>query len=702
MLCNPVLVYLLKKSGIFAAKFFSMTNPFFTSFSTPYGVPPFDIIQEKHYAPAIKAGIKDQKQEIKAITSNPATSDFTNIILALESSGKIIRRTAAVMYNLSYANTTPLLQKIMQKLAPALSAHSDSIFMNVALFKRVKYVWDHRSQFGIKGEDFRLLELYYKNFIRSGANLSSADKKRVADINQRLTILSLQFGKNILDTINSFQLIIDDSNDLSGLPDDLVVAATETANICGHEGKWVFTLQNASVMPFLQYAENRKLRHEIWHAYVNKGNQGNASDNNGLIAEMVRLRAEKAVLLGYKSHAHYVLEEQMAKVPDQVSALLQQLWSQAIAMAQKEADTLQQSINQDGQPFKLEAWDWRYYAEKGRKQKYDFDETALKPYFSLETVQQGIFDIAQKLYGLTFVEVHHLPVYHPEVRTFEITEKGFKKTGILYLDYFPRSSKQGGAWMTTFVEQQKEKNKRVLPVISIVCNFTKQVGSTPSLLTFDEVNTFFHEFGHALHGLLSNVRYLSLSGTNVPTDFVELPSQIMENWCEDPELLRSYARHYLTDEKISDAIIEKMDKSRKYGQGFATVEYLSACLLDMAYHTLSDGNITNIQSFEEDTLRKAGLIPEIIPRYRSTYFSHIFAGGYSSGYYSYIWSEVLDADAFSVFKKKGLFDAETAISFRKTILEKGGTVDPMKLYVRFRGQKPDISPLLKKRGLDSA
>jgi len=679
-----------------------MSNPFFTSFSTTYGVPPFDIIQEKHYVPAMKTGIKEQKQEIKAITANPATPDFTNTILAIENSGKIIRRTAAVMYNLSYANTTPLLQKIMQKLAPSLSAHSDNIFMNVTLFKRVKYVWDHRSQFGIKGEDFRLLELYYKIFIRSGANLSSADKKKVSDINQRLTLLSLQFGKNILDTINSFQLIVKDSKDLSGLPDDLVVAAAETANINGHEGKWVFTLQNASVMPFLQYAENRKLRQEIWHAYVNKGNQGDGSDNNGVIAEMVRLRAEKAVLLGYKSHAHYVLEEQMAKVPDQVSALLQQLWLPALTMAQKEADTLQQSINFEGQPFKLEAWDWRYYAEKGRKQKYDFDETALKPYFSLETVQQGIFDIAQKLYGLTFVEVHQLPVYHPEVRTFEITEKGIKKTGILYLDYFPRSSKQGGAWMTTFVEQQKEKNKRELPVISIVCNFTKPLGSTPSLLTFDEVNTFFHEFGHALHGLLSNVRHLSLSGTNVPTDFVELPSQIMENWCEEPELLRSYACHYLTGEKISDAVIEKMDKSRKYGQGFATVEYLSACLLDMAYHTLSDGNITNVQSFEEETLQKAGLIPEIVPRYRSTYFSHIFAGGYSSGYYSYIWSEVLDADAFSVFKKKGLFDAETAISFRKNILEKGGTEDPMKLYVRFRGQKPDIAPLLKKRGLGSA
>ncbi len=676
-----------------------MTNPFLIPFSTPYGVPPFDIIQEKHYAAAIKAGIREQKQEIKAITSNPALPDFENTIVALENSGKIIRRAAAVMFNLSYANTTPRLQQIMQKMAPALSAHNDSIFMNVALFKRVKYVWKHYNRFGIKGEDFRLLELYYKNFIRNGANLSTTDKKKVADINQRLTILSLQFGKNILDTINTYQLVINDPKDLTGLSDDLIAAAAETANGCGHEGKWVFTLQNASVMPFLQYSDNRHLRREIWHAYVNKGNQGDACDNNPVITEMVRLRAEKATLLGYKSHADYVLEEQMAKSPDQVSDLLHQLWSPALAMAQKEADALQQAINLEKEPFKLEAWDWRYYAEKCRIQKYNFDESTLKPYFSLHTVQQGIFDIAQKLYGLTFVEVYHLPVYHPEVKTYEVSEKDGKQTGILYLDFFPRSSKQGGAWMTTFVEQQKEKNKRILPVISIVCNFTKPIGNTPSLLTLDEVNTFFHEFGHALHGLLSNVRYPSLAGTNVPTDFVELPSQIMENWCEEPEVLRSFARHYLTGETIAESVIDKMDKSRKYGQGFATVEYLAACLLDMAYHTMSDGNISDIQTFEQETFRKAGLMPEIVSRYRSTYFSHIFAGGYSSGYYSYIWSEVLDADAFSVFKHKGLFDADTASAFRKNILEKGGTDDPMKLYRRFRGQKPDIAPLLEKRGL---
>jgi peptidyl-dipeptidase Dcp len=676
-----------------------MPNPFLKSFNTAYGVPPFNIINEGHYAQAINAGIKEQKQEIKAITLNRALPDFANTILALENSGKVIRRTAAVMYNLSYANTTPRLQQIMQKLAPALSAHSDSIFMNISLFKRVKYIWDNQKMYRIKGEDFKLLELYYKNFIRSGANLSSKDKKKVADINQRLTILSLQFGKNILDTINTYQLVIDHPKDLSGLTDDLIAAAAEAAKGCGHEGKWVFTLQNASVIPFLQYADNRELRQKIWHAYVNKCNHGDDRDNITIITEMVRLRAEKAAILGYKSHAHYVLEEQMAKSPDQVSALLQQLWAPALAMAQKEADTLKQLIDNEGHTFKFEAWDWRYYAEKWKKQKYDLDDTVLKPYFSLDTVQQGIFDIVHKLYGLIFTEVHHIPVYHPEVRTFEITEKAGKKTGILYLDFFPRSSKQGGAWMTTFVEQQKQKNKRVLPVISIVCNFTKPIGDTPSLLTFDEVNTFFHEFGHALHGLLSNVRYPSLAGTNVPTDFVELPSQIMENWCEEPEVLKSYARHYLTGEAISDAVLEKMDKSRKYGQGFATVEYLAACSLDMAYHTLSDGIISDIQTFEDEKLNKAGLMPEIISRYRSTYFSHIFAGGYSSGYYSYIWSEVLDADAFALFKKKGLFDAETATSFRKNILEKGGTEDPLKLYIKFRGQKPDIGPLLKKRGL---
>ena len=676
-----------------------MNNPFLVPFNTPYGVPPFDIIQEKHFIPAIKAGMKEQKKEIKSIISNVNKPDFENTILLLENSGQIIRRTVAVLYNLSYANTSAPLQDIMQKVAPSLSAHNDYIFMNTSLIKRVKYIWDNQKSLHLKGEKFKLLELYYKTFVRNGANLKSNEKKRVAEINQKLSLLSLQFGKNILDTINDYKLIITDKADLAGLTEDLIAAASDNASKAGHPGKWIFTLQNASVMPFLQYSEHRSLRQTIWEAYTNKGNNGDDFDNNNIVSEIIKLRAEKANILGYSSHAHYVLEEQMAKSPDQVNDLLNKLWSPAIQVAKAEAGELQQMIRQEGHNYKLKAWDWRYYAEKLRKQKYDLDEVAMKPYFSLHQVQNGVFDTAKKLYGLSFVEVVNLPVYHQDVKAYEVTQNGNKKIGILYLDFFPRDTKQGGAWMTSYVSQDKTGKKRTLPVISIVCNFTKPVGNTPSLLTFDEVNTFFHEFGHALHGLLSDVTYHSLAGTNVPTDFVELPSQILENWCAERYVLKTYAFHYKTGESIPDDLITKMDTSSKYGQGFATVEYLAACMLDMGYHTLKDGNIAEIQKFEKETLLKIDLIEEIIPRYRSTYFSHIFAGGYSSGYYSYIWSEVLDADAFSVFKTKGLFDKDTADSFRKNILERGGSADPMKLYIKFRGKKPDIGPLLDKRGL---
>ena len=676
-----------------------MNNPFLVPFNTPYGVPPFDIIQEKHFIPAIKAGMKEQKKEIKSIISNVNKPDFENTILLLENSGQIIRRTVAVLYNLSYANTSAPLQDIMQKVAPSLSAHNDYIFMNTSLIKRVKYIWDNQKSLHLKGEKFKLLELYYKAFVRNGANLKSNEKSRVAEINQKLSLLSLQFGKNILDTINDYKLIITDKADLAGLTEDLIAAASDNASKAGHPGKWIFTLQNASVMPFLQYSEHRSLRQTIWEAYTNKGNNGDDFDNNNIVFEIIKLRAEKANILGYSSHAHYVLEEQMAKSPDQVNDLLNKLWSPAIQVAKAEAGELQQMIRQEGHNYKLKAWDWRYYAEKLRKQKYDLDEVAMKPYFSLHQVQNGVFDTAKKLYGLSFAEVVNLPVYHQDVKAYEVTQNGNKKIGILYLDFFPRDTKQGGAWMTSYVSQDKTGKKRTLPVISIVCNFTKPVGNTPSLLTFDEVNTFFHEFGHALHGLLSDVTYHSLAGTNVPTDFVELPSQILENWCAERYVLKTYAFHYKTGESIPDDLITKMDTSSKYGQGFATVEYLAACMLDMGYHTLKDGNIAEIQKFEKETLLKIDLIEEIIPRYRSTYFSHIFAGGYSSGYYSYIWSEVLDADAFSVFKTKGLFDKDTADSFRKNILERGGSADPMKLYIKFRGKKPDIGPLLDKRGL---
>ena len=676
-------------------------NPFFHPYNTTFGVPPFDLIKNSHFIPAITEGIKMQKEEIKAIIDNPATPDFSNTIEVIEDSGQIIKRTSSVLYNLSYANTSDELQKIMQKVAPKLSAHNDSIFMNGDLFKKVKYIWENRKQSKISGEKLRLLEVYFKTFVRNGANLNTKDKKRVADINQKLTILSLEFGKNILAATNEYQLIVDNEIDLVGLPKSSISAGKDTAISLNMPEKWVFTLQNSSVIPFLQYAENRSIRKEIWTAYSNKGNIGDKNDNNAILLKIVKLRAEKANILGYQSHAHYVLEEQMSKSPDQVKELLTKLWSPALEIAKKEANDLQNMILEEDNNFMLHAYDWRYYEGKLSKQKYDIDEEELKPYFSLANVQKGIFDVVHMLYGLTFTKNDELPTYHPDAHTYEVREANGKMTGILFLDFFPRDSKQGGAWMTSYVEQNKSAKKLILPVISIVCNFTKPTGDLPSLLTFDEVVTFFHEFGHALHGLLSDVNYATLAGTNVPTDFVELPSQIMENWASEPEVLKSYALHYETGKPIPNALIKKMDKSSKYGQGFATVEYLAASMLDMAYHTINkDLEIKDITEFEESLFEKIGLIPEIISRYRSTYFSHIFAGGYSSGYYSYIWSEVLDADAFALFKEKGIFDKNVAASFRKNILSKGGTMDPMKLHVKFRGQKPTIEPLLEKRGLN--
>ncbi|MBC7885583.1 MAG: M3 family metallopeptidase, partial [Saprospiraceae bacterium] len=664
-------------------------NPFFKPFTTLYGVPPFNIIKENHYIPAIKSGIKVQKEEIISIWNNLGTPTFENTIEAIENSGEIIKRTVSVLYNLSYANTSASIQNIMQQVAPALSAHQDQIFMNKDLFKRVEFVWENKKQLKISGERSRLLELYYKTFTRNGANLSVKDKKRVSDINKRLTVLSLLFGQHILEAINEYQLIIDHVTLLVGIPESLKTAAKETAIKCNMPEKWIFTLQNTSVVPFLQYAQNRSLREEIWSAYTNKGNLGDKNDNNAIVTEIVMLRSEKAAILGYESHAHYVLEEQMSKTPDQVNELLNKLWLPAIEIAKSEATELQKMMDEEGSNVILHASDWRYYAEKLRKQKYEVDEEEMKPYFSLANVQKGVFDVAQRLYGLSFTKNDLLPSYHPDAFSYEVKESDGKLAGVLYLDFFPRESKQGGAWMTSYVEQKRYRKARVLPVISIVCNFSKPTADTPSLLTFDEVNTFFHEFGHALHGLLSDVTFSSLAGTSVPTDFVELPSQIMENWAEEPEVLKSYARHYISGDPIPDTIIEKMDKSRKFGQGFATVEYLAASLLDMSFHTLSHpANIESADKFEHTLFEHIGLMEEVNSRYKSTYFSHIFAGGYSSGYYSYIWSEVLDADAFALFKERGIFDAKTAESFRKNILSTGGTVDPMILYTRFRGQTP--------------
>jgi peptidyl-dipeptidase Dcp len=676
-------------------------NPFFVEkYDTPYEVPPFHLISDEHYLPAFREGIKRQQEEIDAIVNNPESPTFENTILALENSGELLSRVSSVFYNLTSANTSDALEAIATEISPELSAHGDNIALNEKLFARIKQVWETRDQAGLNAEERKLLEEKYKSFERGGANLNDEDKAKLREINEKLALLSIQFGQNQLAETNDFKLVIEQKSDLAGLPKDLIDAAAEEASSQGMEGKWLFTLHNPSVMPFLQYADNRELRKQIWNAYQMRGNNDNQYDNKQIVRELVSLRAKRANLLGYANHAAYKLEESMAGNPTEVYDLLNRLWTPALAKAKKEAADLQAKINQSGEKFKLEPYDWRYYTEKIRKERFDLNEEEVKAYFSLDNVRDGIFDLCDKLYGLQFKIVKDIPVYHEDVTAYEVTEKDGKHVGILYMDFHPRASKRGGAWMTSYRSQKTVNGKRLAPVISIVCNFTKPTASKPSLLTFDEVETFFHEFGHALHGLLSNVTFESLAGTNVYTDFVELPSQIMENWAAEPEFLRLYAKHYQTGKVIPDALIEKLQQASTFDQGFATTEYLAASLLDMHYHTMDRDLHEDINAYEKAAMKKIGLIDEIIPRYRSTYFGHIFSGGYSAGYYSYIWSGVLDTDAFAAFKETSLFNKAKADAFRKHVLEKGGTEDPMELYVKFRGAKPGIQPLLNKRGLN--
>lgn len=680
-------------------------NPLIAEWNTPFEVPPFDLIENNHFKPAILEGIKDHETEIKNIISSTEKPTFENVVVAIDNAGSTLRKVTSVLYNLTSAHTNDELQKLSQEMAPTLSEHNDNIYLNNELFQKVKAVYDQHlvstpETLQLTDEQKMLLNETYKRFVRSGANLSSEDKETLKSLNSQLSVLSLQYGDNLLNETNSYELVIDNEADLAGLPKELIAAAAEEAKNKEKEGKWVFTLSNASVMPFLQYADNRELRKTIWNAYQIRGNQNNDKDNKNFALKMANLRMQKAQLLGYKNHAEYVLEESMAKTPEAVNNLLTKLWEPALKKAQEEASDIQSLMRTEGINEDVTPADWRYYAEKIRKERYDLDEQELKPYFSLENVRQGIFDVTNKLWGLTYKELNNVPKYHEDVTVWEVFDKDNSSLGLLYMDMHPRASKRGGAWMTSFRSQQMEDGKRKAPVISIVCNFTKPTANTPSLLTFDETTTFFHEFGHALHGLMSNVNYKSLAGTNVPRDFVELPSQVMENWAAEPEVLKMYAKHYKTGEVIPDALIEKMKKAGTFDQGFATTEYLAASFLDMQYHTATTEIKDDVNTFEINAMKNIGLIDAIIPRYRSTYFSHIFAGGYSSGYYSYIWSAVLDTDAFQAFKETSLFDQEKARLFRENVLEKGGTEDPAVLYRKFRGADPKIEPLLNKRGLN--
>lgn len=674
-------------------------NPFMSEWNTPYGVPMFDQIKEEHYLPAFREGMRQQVENIKAIVENRETPTFANTIEALETSGTLLSKVERVFDNMVAVNTNDTIQSIAKEVAPMLTQHRDDILLNEELFQKIASVYERKDELDLNAEQLKLLDEYYKEFVRGGARLDEQGKAELREINKELSLLSVKFGENVLRENNAFELVIDNEEDLAGLPEAAITGAAEAAAETGHEGKWVFTLHKPSMIPFLQYSEKRDLREKIFKAYINRGNNGNELDNKETASKTAALRVKRARLLGYETHAHYVLEENMAKDPESVYELLNKLWKPALAVAQREASELQAMIDEEGGDFKLQPWDWWYYAEKLRKEKYDLDEEMLRPYFKLENVIAGAFMVANKLWGITFEERTDLPKYHEDVKTFEVKEADGSHIGILYADYFPRESKRGGAWMNSYRKQSRLGGERVTPVISNAGNFSKPTGDKPALLSFEEVNTMFHEFGHALHGLLSDCTYETLSGTSVPRDFVELPSQIMENWASHPEVLRMYAKHYETGEPMPEELTQKIANAKTFNQGFATVEYLAASFLDMDWHTLKEQKELDPLEFDDRSLSRIGLIPEIVVRYRSPYFRHIFSGGYSSGYYSYVWAEVLDADAFRAFEETGIFDRETATSFRENILARGGSDDPMTLYKRFRGAEPKIEPLLEKRGL---
>lgn len=674
-------------------------NPFFSEYDTPHGVPPFDEIRIEHYKPAFEEGMKLQLAAIDGIVSNPEPPTFENTVVALEGSGNLLTKVANVFRGLNSANTNEEMQALAKEMAPLQSKHQDKIRFNEDLFARVETVYGKRDELDLSSEQYKLLEDYYKYFVRGGAKLGLEEKAKLAEINEELSVLSLQFGENILKETNKFELVIENEEDLAGLPEAVVQGAVEAAAERGHEGKWVFTIHKPSMLPFLQYSKSRELREKIFTAYINMGNNGDELDNKEILARMAALRVKRANLLGYETYAHYILDENMAKEPATVYEFLYKIWKPAVKRAEGEARMLQEMIDEEGGGFELEPWDWWYYAEKVKKAKYDIDEEMMRPYFELKNVLNGAFELATRLYGITFEERTDLPVYHEDVRTYEVKEADGTHIGILYTDWYPRASKRGGAWMGEYRSQSKPEGLVVTPVITNCGNFSKPTVDKPALLSLDEVLTLFHEFGHGLHGLLSECTYEALSGTNVATDFVELPSQIMENWVLEPEMLKIYALHYETGEPMPDELIAKIRNARLFNQGFAVTELLAASILDMDWHTLTEPVEQDPIAFENETFKRIGLIPEIVCRYRSPYFRHIFSSGYASGYYSYIWAEVLDADAFQAFKEKGLFDRETGLRFREHILARGGSEDPMVLYKRFRGKEPSIEPLLERRGL---
>lgn len=675
-------------------------NPFFAAYENEYGAPPFEKIKTEHYMPAFEEGIKQHQAEIDAIADSNEEPTFANTIEALDYSGQLLSKVSSVFFNLYSSNSNEDMEKIATDVSPKLSEHNDNLYLNEKMFGRVKKLYDNRTTLGLNAEQTRLLEDYYKNFIRSGAALNPEQKEKLRAINKELGLAELAFGQNVLAETNAYKKVIENEAELAGLPEGVRQAAAEAAKEAKLDGKWLFTTQKASFIPVLQYSQNRELRKELLMAYSQRANQDNANDNKATINKIIKLRIQKAKLLGFESPAAFILDNTMAKTPKAVYDFLATVWTPAVARAKEEAAELQKLMDAEGKGEKLEAWDWWYYSEILRQKKFDLNEEELRPYFKLENVRKGVFDLATNLWGLQFKKLDNMPIYHEDVEAFEVTNADGSLIGVLYTDYFPRASKRAGAWMNNITEQYKKDGKNYRPIICNVGNFTKPTADKPSLLNMDEVETLFHEFGHALHGLLSQCTYPSQSGTNVSRDFVELPSQIMENWCFEPKVMKSYAIHYKTGEVIPDALIEKIQKAGTFNQGFTMTELLSAALLDMDYHSRTDTADFDVNAFEKASLDRIGLIPEIIVRYRSTYFNHVMGGGYSAGYYSYTWAEVLDADAYQSFVETGdIYNQERATSFRKNILEKGDSEDPMKLYRTFRGKDPNPAALLIKRGL---
>ena len=676
-----------------------MNNPLLKDFTTPYASAPFASIKNEHFKPAFEKAIEEAKKEIDLIVANEEEASFENTIVPLEFSGNKLNRISSIFFNLNSAETNDEIQKIAQEVSPMLSAFANDISLNESLFEKIKTVFINKDNFDLNVEEQMLLEKNYKAFVRNGANLSDDKKKILREIDKKKSKLGLKFGENVLAETNNYHLLITDKKDLSGLPEGVIEAARMIAKEKGIDG-WVITLDYPSYIPFMTYADNRDLREKLSKAFGARGMQQNEFDNQQIVKDIVTIRHQRANLLGYASHAHYTLEERMAETPEKVTEFLQTLLSKAKPAAHKEFQILEELAKKDNID-NIQKWDGAYYSEKLKKINFDLDDEQLKPFFKLENVIQGVFDIAGKLYDLHFKPVSHIDTYHEEVKTFEVSNSKGEFVALFYADFFPRKGKRNGAWMTSYKAQWKEGELNSRPHISIVCNFTKPTATKPSLLTFNEVTTLFHEFGHALHGMLANTTYPNLSGTNVYWDFVELPSQILENWCFEKEALTLFAKHYKTNEPIPMELIQKIKDSSNFLEGMATLRQLSFGMLDMAYHGKDPADIDSVKDFENKAFGKTKLYPDINENCMSTAFSHIFQGGYSAGYYSYKWAEVLDADAFEAFKDAGIFNKEVATKFKDHVLSKGGTEKPMTLYKKFRGKEPSVDALLKRAGLTS-